>query len=89
MYQFWFLFGILSAAHGSQSEQLDTFVGDIIDTWKLTSPTILYDSEEAPEICYADQSVLCLLAKENEQILSLDHNDTGILSGLPSQQIVT
>ena len=30
-------------------------------TFRLTSPTILYDKdEEAPEICYTEQWVLCL-----------------------------
>ena len=42
-------------------EKLDVFLRDIIDTFRLTSPTIVYDSdEEAPEICYTDPWVLCL-----------------------------
>ena len=40
---------------------IDVFLRDIIDTFRLTSPTIVYDSdEEAPEICYTDEWVLCL-----------------------------
>ena len=40
---------------------IDVFLRDIIDTFQLTSPTIVYDSDEkAPEICYTDQWVLCL-----------------------------
>ena len=87
MYQLCLLFGILSTAHGhgSRSKQLETFVGDIIDTWKLTLPTILYD-DEAPEICYADQRVLCLMIKENEQMMRIDHNETGMSQTAVSTQ---
>ena len=56
----------------------NSFIQDIISTFKLTSATILYDSDEAPEICYAGLRVLCLQIKENEQMLSIDHNETGI-----------
>ena len=42
-------------------EKIDVFLRDIIDTFQMTSPTIVYDSdEEAPEICYTDEWVLCL-----------------------------
>ena len=56
----------------------NSFIQDIISTFQLTSATILYDSDEAPEICYAGLRVLCLQIKENEQMLSIDHNETGI-----------
>ena len=85
MYHLWFLFGILSIAYGLQNEQFETFVGDIIDTWKLTLPTILYD-DEAPGICYADQRVLCLMIKENEQMMRIDHNETGMSQTAVSTQ---
>ena len=39
----------------------DMFIRDIISTFRLTSPTIVYNSdEEAPDICYTNQRVLCL-----------------------------
>ena len=42
-------------------ETTSMFMRDIITTFQLTSPTILYDrDEEAPEICYTGQWVLCL-----------------------------
>ena len=37
------------------------FLNDIISTFRLTSPTVVYNSdEEAPDICYTNQWVLCL-----------------------------
>ena len=54
------------------------FIRDLISTFQLTSPTVLYDGDEAPEICYADQRVLCLLIKENEQKLTMEHSETGM-----------
>ena len=37
------------------------FLKDIISTFRLTSPTVVYNSdEEAPDICYTNQRVLCL-----------------------------
>ena len=39
----------------------DMFIRDIISTFRLTLPTIVYNSdEEAPDICYTNQRVLCL-----------------------------
>ena len=61
-----------------EEELMNRFSQDLISTFQLTSPTVIYDSDEAPEICYADQSVLCLLIKENEQMLNMVHSETGI-----------
>ena len=60
---------------------MNNFVHDIISTFNLTLPTILYDSDEPPEICYEntpDRRVLCLLATEQEQTLSIDTEFHGI-----------
>ena len=35
------LFGIFAISHGSQSEELETFIKSIIKTWQLRTPTIL------------------------------------------------
>ena len=41
-------------------ETMGPFMRDVINTFQLKSPTIVYDSnEEAPEIC-SDQWILCL-----------------------------
>ena len=61
-----------------EAGQKNRFIRDLISTFHLTSPTVLYDGDEAPEICYADQRVLCLLITDNEQKLTLDHGETGI-----------
>ena len=61
-----------------EEELKNKFIRDLISTFQLTSPTVLYDSDEAPEICYKDQRVLCLLITENEQKLTMDHSETGI-----------
>ena len=42
-------------------ESFDLFIEDVITTFQLKSPTIVYNGdEEAPEICYTFQWVLCL-----------------------------
>ena len=38
----------------------DRFLRDLIATFQLAMPTIVYDTDEPPEICYTDQWVLCL-----------------------------
>ena len=73
-----FLLLWMALSVSGEEELMNNFVQDIISTFNLTSPTILYDSDEAPEICYAGQRVLCLLITENEQKLTLDHGETGI-----------
>ena len=43
------------------------FLQDLITTFGLVSPTIVYNAdEEAPEICYTNQWVLCLPLFSNE-----------------------
>ena len=65
--------------HVSVGEELmNGFIQDIISTFKLRSPTIIFDNDEVPQICYADQRVLCLMIKEKEQILGADNNETGM-----------
>ena len=41
-------------------DNINVFIEDIITTFSLTSPTIVYNSEEAPDICHKAQWVLCL-----------------------------
>ena len=58
---------------------MNNFVQDLISTFNLTLPTVLYDSDEAPQICYEntpERRVLCLLATEEEQ--EIDRSDTGM-----------
>ena len=73
-----FLLLWMSLTVSGEEELMNRFSQDLISTFQLTSPTVLYDSDEAPEICYADQRVLCLLIKENEQMLNMVHSETGI-----------
>ena len=65
-----------------EEELMYKVIQELISTFHLTSPTVLYDGDEAPEICYADQRVLCLLIKENEQELTVVHSETGITDAL-------
>ena len=39
---------------------ISSFVRDMMATFHLSLPTIVYDGDEAPEICYTDQWVLCV-----------------------------
>ena len=40
-------------------DTISSFVRDMMTTFHLSSPTIVYDGDEAPEICYTDPWVLC------------------------------
>ena len=51
--------GLNAVARGENNT--DMFLQDIITTFRLTSPTIVYNKdEEAPDICYLAEWVLCL-----------------------------
>ena len=60
------LFLLLWLDRGVHGEELlDSFIRDVVSTFRLTSPTIIYDGDkEAPEICYTNQWVLCLPSKQ-------------------------
>ena len=46
-------------------DNMSNFIRDVISTFQLTLPTIVYDAdEEAPDICYTDQWVLCLPSRQ-------------------------
>ena len=65
-------------------DELNGFITDIISTFKLLSPTIVYHSD-APEICLTHHWVLCLNL-ENEQDMPV--NKKGIL-GIQTAEIHT
>ena len=55
-----FLFWLFSIAHGfEKTEVLDKFVEDLIDTWQIRSPTIIYQ-DDLPELCRKRDWILCL-----------------------------
>ena len=57
---FLFLFwGFSTSAHAFEHEELDEFLGDLIDTWQLRSPTIIIQGD-FPELCMRRQWTLCL-----------------------------
>ena len=41
-------------------DTISSFIRDMMTTFHLSSPTIVYDGDEVPEICYTDQWVLCV-----------------------------
>ena len=47
-------------------EELDVFIIDIVATFQLTSPTIIFDGEDITEICYTYPWLLCLLSNQPE-----------------------
>ena len=58
-------------------ERIDNFIRDVISTFKLHSPTIIFDGdEEAPEICYSNQWVLCLPSKQPKTTLEMGKAST-------------
>ena len=51
---------LFSIAHGlEKTEGLDKFVEDVIDTWQIRSPTIIYQ-DDLPELCRKRDWILCL-----------------------------
>ena len=67
------LFGIFAISHGSESEEFETFIEGIIETWKLRSPTILV-KDFVPKICMSKnhQWLLCLSIDQDAKKLA-DH----------------
>ena len=64
-----------------EEELMNNFVHDLISTFNLTLPMVLYDSDEPPQICYEntpERRVLCLLATEEEQMIDLGMYVQGI-----------
>ena len=59
MYTLYYLFCIFSIANGLEYEMLETFVIDVIETWQLLSPTIVFQ-DEMPTMCMKHQWILCL-----------------------------
>ena len=47
-------------------ETISNFIRDVMASFRLTSPTIVYGIDEAPEICYTDPWVLCLSSQITE-----------------------
>ena len=45
-------------------ETLNIFISDIISTFQLNLPALIFGGEEAPAICYSDQLVHCLSSDE-------------------------
>ena len=57
-----------SRAHGQ--EKMNVFIKDLVATFQLSSPTIIYDNDdEIPEICFDSQWALCLSSNEHEMDL--------------------
>ena len=84
-----FLLLWMTATVSGQQDLLNNFVHDLISTFNLTLPTILYDSDEPPQICYENtpkRRVLCLQVTEEEQKISIDHNDSGMFRAAISSQ---
>ena len=59
MYLLFFLFWLLSSAKAFETQELDDFLGDLIDTWQLRSPTIIIQGD-LPDFCMRAQWLLCL-----------------------------
>ena len=54
------LFWLISSACAFESDELDKFLGDLIDTWLLRSPTVIVHGDVIPDICMRHQWLLCL-----------------------------
>ena len=63
---FLLLWMVIKRANGE--ETISSFIRDIMTTFKLNSPTIIYDSDEAPDICFTDQWVLCLSSQDTSGV---------------------
>ena len=64
------LFWILSIADGSDIHEFEKFIEEIIEAWKLQSPTLIVQGD-LPQLCMTLEWVLCLPATSdtnNEQL---------------------
>ena len=59
------LLGIDFGVNGE--EAISNFINDVMVAFQLTSPTIVYDTEEPPEICFKSQWVLCMPLQYEEE----------------------
>ena len=50
-------------------DTISTFIRDVMTTFQLNNPTILYGGEEAPGICYSDQGLRCLSSEDQGKVL--------------------
>ena len=63
----------------SEEERTSNFIRDVMATFKLRSPTLVYEGDEAPEICYEDQWVLCMSSESSQvkETVQKDPTDDG------------
>ena len=62
------LFGSFVISHGTDSEEFEAFIKDVIETWQLRSPTILV-KDDLPKMCLNRQWLLCLSNDQDENEL--------------------
>ena len=61
-------------------ETMDIFIKDLVATFQLNSPTIIYDKDdEIPEICYDSHWVLCLSSTNPIQLANRESENEGML----------
>ena len=65
------LFWIFSIAHGSDTEEFEKFIENLIDTWQLRSPTLIAQGD-LPQLCMRLEWVLCLPTDSDPNVL-VDH----------------
>ena len=52
-----------------QGEQLELFITDLINTWKLLLPTIIFE-DETPNFCFTHAMILCMTNDEKSEGLA-------------------
>ena len=67
-------------------DTISSFIRDMMNTFHLSSPTIVYDGDEVPDICYTDQWVLCIssqVEKSDQNVFEYNtkSNESGIEGG--------
>ena len=61
-------------------DAISNFIKDVMAAFQLTSTTVVYDSEEPPEICFNSQWVLCMQLQYEEQTDSEELANKGKLA---------
>ena len=69
------LFLWMDCSRVNGEDTISSFIKDMMATFQLTSPTIVYGGDEAPDICYTDQWVLCLSSQVTQNDLKELAND--------------
>ena len=70
-------------------ETMSIFIHDMMKILHLISPTIVYDTDEAPDICYTHEWVLCLSSANKEWTTKPERDPKQIPNDQAGEKLLT